>query len=470
MKLYRFNPEMQRYIWQDFNLQKMIVMPAVIMAIFFLVRLSTETSLEFFMGLKTVSLTIFICLVMIWGAKCVSESVSLEVRDRTWETQRLTSLGPWEMTFGKLLGSSLYAWYGGVFCIIGYYVASYDITFIISLIMVTVMSHAYILMGSVIEIRDKPNKKERKLNFSVIVIIAFIVVFFLSITNVSEHSSVYIRWFSFHVLLEKVTLFSLFFFAFWAMIGAYRSMRVELQFRNAPWMWIFFLFSLMIYCSGFVSNIEKLKGSAFVYVCLFISFGIAVAVTYLATFEEAKNIVDFRLLIDHIKQGRFSDAQYNVPVWLSSLLFCVFLGASIVFVRIVSSELDNLLDITIEGARIFLHPLSAVCVLLFLLRDIYFILFVNLNDKYKNPDAAALVYLLILYALIPSLLWAADFDRAVGLFLPVYLVSPEDVGHVTGDLVGVFIECVFIFVLLYHRWRSIDRKLVRRKAVHPTGS
>src|SRR6185312_4131289 len=46
-----------------------------------------------------------------------SDAVTEEVRARTWDWQRLSTLGPWQMTWGKLVGATALGWYGAAWCI-----------------------------------------------------------------------------------------------------------------------------------------------------------------------------------------------------------------------------------------------------------------------------------------------------------------------------------------------------------------
>lgn len=44
-------------------------------------------------------------LIAFWGARKAADGVAAEMRERTWDQQRLSGLGPWSMTLGKVLGA-----------------------------------------------------------------------------------------------------------------------------------------------------------------------------------------------------------------------------------------------------------------------------------------------------------------------------------------------------------------------------
>ncbi len=46
-----------------------------------------------------------------WGARRAADAVAAELRERTWDAQRLSGLGPVSMTVGKLFGAPIGAWY-----------------------------------------------------------------------------------------------------------------------------------------------------------------------------------------------------------------------------------------------------------------------------------------------------------------------------------------------------------------------
>ena len=51
---------------------------------------------------------------------CASRRASAiigEIRERTWDGQRLSSLGAGTMMWGKLFGSTIFNWFGGAICL-----------------------------------------------------------------------------------------------------------------------------------------------------------------------------------------------------------------------------------------------------------------------------------------------------------------------------------------------------------------
>ena len=110
------NPELRRNLWLEFSAHRLIAMPAIIVLIgMFIYAISKEDALK---NLAIAAAVGAVVLLPLWGARLAMESVTEEARDRTWDAQRLSSIGPWQMTWGKLLGATAFVWYGGAICLL----------------------------------------------------------------------------------------------------------------------------------------------------------------------------------------------------------------------------------------------------------------------------------------------------------------------------------------------------------------
>jgi len=109
------NPELQRNLWLEFSLHRLVVMPCVLALLFLCAALGTQPNSD--VGVTTTGLLLFIGLAGFWGARRAADAVTEEFRGKTWDGQRMSALGPWAMTWGKLVGSTSYAWYGALMCL-----------------------------------------------------------------------------------------------------------------------------------------------------------------------------------------------------------------------------------------------------------------------------------------------------------------------------------------------------------------
>ena len=109
------NPELKRNLWLEFSLHRLVAMPAVLGLIFLGAALGTHPVSD--VGVATTGLILFVGLTGVWGARRAAESVTEEFHSKTWDGQRMSAIGPWAMTWGKLAGSTSFAWYGALLCL-----------------------------------------------------------------------------------------------------------------------------------------------------------------------------------------------------------------------------------------------------------------------------------------------------------------------------------------------------------------
>lgn len=101
----RLNPEFQRQLWMGCTPQ------AVLWTLAFSALLMAVPTL--FAGARMVTPAAFGGLwaaVAIYGAVLAARSLTQELRHNTWDWQRLSSLTPWQMAWGKWLGGTAPAW------------------------------------------------------------------------------------------------------------------------------------------------------------------------------------------------------------------------------------------------------------------------------------------------------------------------------------------------------------------------
>ncbi len=103
------NPELRRNLWLELTPRRLATMAIILALIFFAAGLSGGDDFR----PASVAVVLYYFIVVIWGARNAALCVVGEIRERTWDLQRLSSLGAAEMTWGKLFGATAYNWYGG---------------------------------------------------------------------------------------------------------------------------------------------------------------------------------------------------------------------------------------------------------------------------------------------------------------------------------------------------------------------
>ncbi len=450
------NPELKRNIWLELTPNRLISMPLVLAAIFYLIYLSDNNFYEFMERLRTTSVVAFGLIVFMWGTKLVAESVITEVNDKTWDSQRMTSVSPLDMTIGKLFGSALYTWYGGFFCAGAYLISALylpDAPFVLKNFLITVLAailgHAVSLNFSLMEIRKNREKEKIKTTFFVLVglvlifslVSGFLVSGLSGLVRKTEHI---IRWHSLNFSYSDFMLFSVLFFLIWSVIGVYRNMRTEFQMTSGPYVWLTFLISFMLYLSGFLSNTEDMEPVKHGIITLYISYAVGVFITYIMAFIEPKQLVEFRFLADKAKKGLWKDVGDNLPLWLITLGVTVILCVAVLILSLISTPIE------IKGQGEHIPAFYALNVLCFMIRDISLLLYVNLKKDAKRADIATVVYLIILYGLVPSILGMSGQKNLLPIFIPIPMFESN---FINGTL-PILIQCAIIIFFLLNRWKA----------------
>ena len=104
------NPELRRNLWLEVSMHRLIAMPAVLGMGFLVV--ASINDLPWQQRVSWAALTVYFVLTLYWGTRLAADAISDEVRGKTWDLQRMSALGPWYMTWGKLFGATVFAWYG----------------------------------------------------------------------------------------------------------------------------------------------------------------------------------------------------------------------------------------------------------------------------------------------------------------------------------------------------------------------
>src|SRR5271168_1286252 len=107
------NPEFRRNLWLEMTPRRIALMTGVLALAFFAAALSGGSDYR----PASVAEALYYFIVVLWGSRNAAMSVVGEIRDRTWDSQRLSSLGAGQMTWGKLFGSTIYNWHGGAICL-----------------------------------------------------------------------------------------------------------------------------------------------------------------------------------------------------------------------------------------------------------------------------------------------------------------------------------------------------------------
>ncbi|MEO6376735.1 MAG: hypothetical protein ABIO37_01815, partial [Caulobacteraceae bacterium] len=103
------NPEFERNLWLEASPRRIGWAAMVLVLVFGAVAVAAPEVAK----LRALSIcggVVFFAAAFIWGPRNAGQSVLVEIGQRTWDFQRLSSLTPLAMTWGKLFGATVLAW------------------------------------------------------------------------------------------------------------------------------------------------------------------------------------------------------------------------------------------------------------------------------------------------------------------------------------------------------------------------
>jgi len=421
------NPEFERNVWLELTSRRVLLMVGLLALIFAASALANDD-----WGPSSVATGLYYVLVVIWGSRSAALSVVGEIGARTWDSQRLSSLGAGTMMWGKLFGATIYNWFGGAICLAvilvhevikgGASVAVLDLFYYVG---IGVISQAAALLASLIAIgRGQGHSRFEVFAYQLVGLGAGVAVWWVW-DKVRSHTVDTILWWGQPLDASAFLLGSLLIFAAWTLIGCYREMRLELKMRNGPLVWLAFLVFIGVYVAGFDAwlspDMRTWDAGSLRLLLAGTTYGV---LTYMMVLLEPKDRVHYRWMEGQIRHGHVANALNGVQSWMMSYAGTVVIGGLLFF------WLLHDVRAALVGQPLVLAALG------FLTRDVsLFVLMQTLPGK-RRGDFGALAILFALYALIPWILTSLNATSLLFLFFP-QLPSPTFVGAVAAWVQGI---------------------------------
>jgi len=412
------NPEFVRNVWLELTPRRMLMMAGLLALTFFAASLSGVLG----WGPSGAASVFYYLIVVIWGARNASMSVVGEIRDRTWDMQRLSSLGAGTMTWGKLFGSTIYNWFGGALCLVlvmvnivthlGPATAAIELVYYI---IIGVIAQSSSLLASLIAIRRRQTHSRLDLFvYQAVGLCAAVIVYLVwstadPVAAVLNHTPAtdFIPWWSISVDSRAFLLTSVAVFAGWTLLGCNREMRLELKMRNGPLVWLAFLVFVGLYVAGFDAWLSPdMKSWDAVSLRLLLAMTAFAVLTYLMVLLEPKDRVHYRWMEGQFRSGHIVTALSGVQAWMMSY------GATILIGGTLSIWLFHDGSIAAAGQALVLATLG------FITRDVSIFVLMQTLPGRRRGDLGALVLLFALYVLVPAILNGLHANGLMYLFFP----------------------------------------------------
>lgn len=465
------NPEFQRNLWLEFSKQRLIAMPVILFALFFVAYLHGS-----YTSVLTGSCSILFLLLVVWGSGLTADAVFQEISDRTWETQRMTPLRPWSMVWGKLFGRSSFVWFGALGCLIAiiFSILQLDnISFntetkhILSILLTGLFAQIFAFFLALLVQGISPSHSRAKVALiQISVIIVTSILFTFEFTPTSEMKMY--SWYHLNVNADTFLMGTKLYFLLWGLIGIYRLLKNELQVQSYPWVWPLFIVSFALYCIGFIIGLEatEINKQGFYFLIAFIT---ATSLTFLSAFFTPKNVVTIQRTKECLRNGQLKCFMTLLPPWVMGA-FLVLLFGNIVIYSFSSSYEISVITSLLQKEPLLL-PSSNLMIgfvlsfIAFLFRDIGILYFVTLNLHNKRGHLATLVYLLVLYTLVPMLSSFLPYAKYLiyafspwAWFLQSSFETSLSTLQAVSFIASVFVQTIIIWVLVIKRWQILSRQ------------
>ncbi len=436
------NPELRRNLWLEFSTHRVIAAPVVI-GLIALLMLAAESK-DVLHNITMAAAFGYVAVVLLWGTKLASDSVIEEARDRTWDAQRMSSITPWRMTWGKLLGAPSYAWYVGgilllIFMLTGGLVNIPVLRYAALMLCGAILLHAMALNGSVLAARKGMSRRGTVTMLIVILAFAWMGPGLHVIDNMEKS----VAWWGLSVSQLNFSLGTAAVFGAWAVLGAYRSMCNELEIRTTPWALPLFMLFTAAYFAGFpLREIHSAGDPRAFFGVMATGVIVAMVFSYSLLFAEKSGATEWQRLRARVQARQWRRALQEMPLWLAAL--CVGI------VMALAASVTGSGSGSGSDGRMLNHIGAApIALMLFAIRDAAIFQFFALARQPRRVEAATLFYLMLLYGLLPGLLKAFGADVVAQFILPPLSNSAA------FSVAVMAVQAALAIALAYTRWRTI---------------
>lgn len=400
------NPELQRNLWLEASPFRLALIAGLLLLVFGVGTVAPER----LMTPNGAALGLYWFFAVLWGTRSAALSVVSEIRERTWDSQKLSALGPWTMVWGKLFGATAANWFGALICLFFILApmaremgAGPALLYGVILVSLGVFAQGVALLSSLALIRRQTGNWRLDTFLCQVAGVGAAFAYYSlwsSIGAFQRSGMESLVWWGHVFSLGSFHLVSLLLFLAWVLIGCWRAMRAELRFANGPYVWLAYLAYGAIYTAGFHAQIVPPRDFAGLpsnlpatNIPLALAGLTLIVSAYSMAFLEPKDPVRLRWLGEQVQAGRLRAAFLALDCWMLSYAAALAVGLVLALLWAGTQSL----------------ALMVLAVLGFLTRDICIFLLARFVAGPKG-DFAALAILAALYLVVPSLFWRAGLS------------------------------------------------------------
>ncbi len=436
------NPEFQRNLWQELTKHRLIGG---------IVILSILAWLNYASGQSNLFYWITFGVICIWGIKAASESIQEECQHGTWDYQRMSTHSPFGFTWGKLLGSTSYTWYLAGICLV--YFLGLGLYFDEPLHLLINQYFIFMLCGLTgqymaltFSLNAIQFGRDKQYSFRYFMAALLIVSVFCTLLNtmLTKTMDVQIHWYLLNFNTYAFLLFFVGFVLTWSTFGAYRLIQTEFQYKTLPYGWFGFCLFWVVYMTGFdnldlsksfLSELSSELKSAAIFSRVYVAFLTSSVLLYISLFSERYQIVAYRKILSLFLEKKYTEILFHLPRWVLAGIIFVALYVLVIFFGNISVALNLNIDSMDNTKLVVYGVVFGTTTLLLAIRDILLVHFFYFAENPKRAALSSLLYLVLLYFIIPALLTAIQGKMFIGMFLPS--VKEVNVFGITGMLLQI---------------------------------
>jgi hypothetical protein len=388
------NPEFQRNLWLEASPRRAAWVAISLVLVYAAVALVSRDGVHRAAWFSGAGVAVFVVCAVVWAGRVAATSVLSEVAERTWDFQRLSALGAWQMTWGKLFGATLLASGAGLSGIVVFLASGPGVRngwTLLLMLAVALLVQCLSFMAALVGVRKAraEGRLARAGGVAGGLILAYLLLSGLAADRVF-HGLVppsalgllgarggALSWWGMtpsHEVFWSLTALA---FALFALAGAWRLMRLELQMAGEPVVWPIFLVFLAVWVAGFSAGplgYGAAISAATMAMCLS---------AYAAAFVEPADRVGLRRFARFVMQGKAPEATRVAPALVLPTIFAVILA-------LIGFGLQSAGPVADRAS--LAGPLLA-----FLVRDLGVIALFRFGPRPQRGDFGALVALALLY-------------------------------------------------------------------------
>ena len=312
------NPEFQKSLWLELSPTRLIAAPVIVGLIALALHMAGN-QID-----ANVLVLVLEIMVVFWGSRMATDSITEELILRTWDVHRLSAERATGLVLGKFFGGTSFAWYmGGIAAAISLTLLPQSRADVIDTCAIGLLAQSAAFF-SAIALRSGANS--RRVHNLVSQAIGLAVAFGLrKAITVADLTHTDIVWFGRgYSATDFFNGLSLLTFA-WFMIGSVRLIRRDLGFRDGPAGWSVFIVFLSVMGAGFWSTgqLTTILDTQAQLLRETSSAVLAVAASYIALVGTPTLTSRLTRFVQSMRSGQWLETWREMPPWFAGYGLCI---------------------------------------------------------------------------------------------------------------------------------------------------